>query len=254
MTSGEHKAAKNDYAVQLSRIKSNFELYVNDKEAKEYEQSLVASTDIAIISNLNTMSLNESELLSKISAIKSLCDNIEYQGTVEKFRNLYNVIDAFTKTYQEIQQNVVKCSNEAFEELLNNYNNEKQNFNDKCTEIDTEINNYETAIGNYDSACSELKNYDNYASDYQISQANKAGEKKNEYRDQMNRCHSKIPELLAELNKSLETMTKYLEDGLKICPVTTAIGGVTDALAGASSIYEGANGYGSGTRSYLVEK
>lgn len=254
MTSGEHKAAKSDYLLQLARIKGDFDLYVSDKEAKEYDQSFVASTDIAIISNLNTMSLNESELLSKVSAIKSLCDNIEYQGTVEKFRNLYNVIDAFTKTYQEIQQNVVKCSNEAFEELLKNYNNEKQNFNDKYTEINTEINNYEAAIGNYDSAYSEFEKYDNYASDYQISQANKAGEKMKEYSGQMDRCYSKIPELLAELNTSSETMKQYLEDGLKISPVTTSIGGVTDALAGASSIYEGANGYGSGTRSYLVEK
>lgn len=251
MTSGEHKAAKDDFELQLARIKSDFDLYVSNKEAKEYDQSFVASTDIAIISNLNTMSLNESELLSKVSAIKSLCDNIEYQGTVEKFRNLYNVIDAFTKTYQEIQQNVVKCSNEAFEELLNKYNDEKQTFNDKCTEINNENNNYETAIKNYNTANLD---YARYKSSIQLNLASIAEQDKKKYNDQMDSYYSKISELLAELNTSLETMKQYLEDGLKISPVTTAIGGVTDALAGASSIYEGANGYGSGTRSYLVEK
>lgn len=237
MTSSEHKNAKDDYARKLSIIKSDFEDYVNGKVAKEYEQSLVASTDIAIISNLYIMSLNENELLSKVKDIKNLCDNIEYQETVDKFQNLYNVIDSFTKTYQEIQQNVVKCSNEAFEELLSKYNDEKQKFNYKYTEIENENNDYGLAIINYNNASSNYNTFKN--SEHQLSLTGAAKEQMSKYNAQMNNYYSEISVLLTELNTSLENMKQYLEDGLKITPVTTLDGIATGALTGSNSIYGG---------------
>lgn len=140
-----------------------------DKKIKEiataYENSMICFQDQRVIDIITEVIENEeygvSGLIKKVDDAKNKSDIEGYSNTESALSDLNEKIGELSDMLDTLRNDISKKSIEAYDELLNKYEQLKQDYNTACDNLDTNFKDYDAYDASYNDYCTEIAGCEN---------------------------------------------------------------------------------------------
>ena len=140
-----------------------------DKKIKEiataYENSMICFQDQRVIDIITEVIENEeygvSGLIKKVDYAKNKSDIEGYSNTESALSDLNEKIGELSDMLDTLRNDISKKSIEAYDELLNKYEQLKQDYNTACDNLDTNFKDYDAYDASYNDYCTEIAGCEN---------------------------------------------------------------------------------------------